>query len=35
MNFQKVKHERLIHVLTIINTEVYLDMLEFYSEVRK
>jgi len=34
-NYQEVKHERVIYIQTIIDTEVYLSMLESYSEVRK
>jgi len=35
MSNKEVKYERLIHVQMIIDAEVHLDMLEFYSEVRK
>ena len=35
IGYQRIKHKRLIHVQTSMNAEVYLDMLKFYSEVRK
>ena len=35
MSYQEMKHERLIYVQMIIDVEVYLGMLESYSEVMK
>ena len=35
VSYQKMKHERLIYVQIIVDVEVYLNMLESYSEVRK
>jgi len=35
MSNKEMKYERLIHVQIIMGAEVYLGMLEFYSEVRK
>jgi len=35
MSNKEVKYERLIYVQMIMGAEVHLDMLEFYSEVRK
>jgi len=35
MSNKEVKYERLIHVQMIMGAEVYLGMLEFYSEAKK
>ena len=35
MNYQEMKYKRLICVLTIMDMEVYLGMLESYVEVEK
>ena len=35
MNYQEMKYKRLICVLTIMDIEVYLGMLESYVEVEK
>ena len=35
MSYQVMKYKRLIYVQMIIDIEVYLGMLESYSEVRK
>ena len=35
MSNEEVKYKRLVYVQMIMGVEVHLDMLEFYSEVRK